>query len=51
MKIDPQIVTIVEHLLIRDVDDGTVYINQRCQKAKTKPSEKKSDDNTNEEIK
>lgn len=37
MKIDRQIVTIVEHLLIRDIDDGTVYVNQRMTNNKPKP--------------
>jgi len=34
MIVDKQIVTIVEHLLIIDTDDGTVLLNQRCPKTK-----------------
>jgi len=49
MKIDKQIITIVEHLLIRDVDDGTVYFDQRVSKPKQqKSSVKKIEDNSDD---
>lgn len=44
MKIDPGIIEIVEHILIRDVDSGEVLINQRAKKVEKKDAEKAKDE-------
>ena len=37
MKIDRGIVNMVEHVLIRDVDDGKILLNQRAKKQNQEP--------------
>jgi hypothetical protein len=40
MKIDPNIITIVEHILIKDIDTGEVLLNQRAKNPEKNNTEK-----------